>query len=108
MIRRPPRSTLFPYTTLFRSIQARIDVAQERVDTERALMDTLRGHVVELRGQIESTQAMALARANEVIDQALAAYRRTGYLPESADIGEAVSAARGGISSGNFRSRLGY
>lgn len=90
------------------AIQARIDVAQERVDTERALMDTLRGHVDELRGQIESTQAMALARANEVIDQALAAYRRTGYLPESADIGEAVSAARGGISSGNFRSRLDY
>lgn len=90
------------------AIQARIDVAQERVDTERALMDTLRGHVVELRGQIESTQAMALARANEVIDQALAAYRRTGYLPESADIGEAVSVARGGISSGNFRSRLDY
>ncbi|MCG3785431.1 tape measure protein [Delftia acidovorans] len=90
------------------AIQARIDVAQERVDTERALMDTLRGHVVELRGQIESTQAMALARANEVIDQALAAYRRTGYLPESADIGEAVSVARGGISSGSFRSRLDY
>ncbi|MBO0990437.1 tape measure protein [Delftia sp. SD018] len=90
------------------AIQARIDVAQERVDTERALMETLRGHVVELRGQIESTQAMALARANEVIDQALAAYRRTGYLPESADIGEAVSVARGGISSGNFRSRLDY
>src|SRR2546423_8797116 len=26
MIRRPPRSTLFPYTTLFRSIQGLIDV----------------------------------------------------------------------------------
>src|SRR2546425_7296227 len=25
MIRRPPRSTLFPYTTLFRSPQARLD-----------------------------------------------------------------------------------
>src|SRR2546426_5272272 len=25
MIRRPPRSTLFPYTTLFRSIDARLD-----------------------------------------------------------------------------------
>src|SRR5256885_15034523 len=25
MIRRPPRSTLFPYTTLFRSISARLD-----------------------------------------------------------------------------------
>src|SRR3712207_8052141 len=25
MIRRPPRSTLFPYTTLFRSLPARVD-----------------------------------------------------------------------------------
>src|SRR5689334_23979142 len=27
MIRRPPRSTLFPYTTLFRSIEEREDIA---------------------------------------------------------------------------------
>src|SRR2546425_4555630 len=27
MIRRPPRSTLFPYTTLFRSMKARLDAA---------------------------------------------------------------------------------
>src|SRR2546421_12760257 len=32
MIRRPPRSTLFPYTTLFRSQQYRIDVVVEQVD----------------------------------------------------------------------------
>src|SRR3712207_7252672 len=34
MIRRPPRSTLFPYTTLFRSWQcvALVDLAVERVD----------------------------------------------------------------------------
>src|SRR3989441_3674005 len=29
MIRRPPRSTLFPYTTLFRSIRAVVLVAQD-------------------------------------------------------------------------------
>src|SRR2546430_2869083 len=28
MIRRPPRSTLFPYTTLFRSIRTRLQVYQ--------------------------------------------------------------------------------
>src|SRR3712207_9318247 len=26
MIRRPPRSTLFPYTTLFRSLRARLEI----------------------------------------------------------------------------------
>src|SRR3712207_8517216 len=35
MIRRPPRSTLFPYTTLFRS-EGDVDAALDRVDlTER-------------------------------------------------------------------------
>src|SRR3712207_8499222 len=37
MIRRPPRSTLFPYTTLFRSLHqtARLRVRQARVDHVR-------------------------------------------------------------------------
>src|SRR2546430_11837176 len=30
MIRRPPRSTLFPYTTLFRSLPARSGVVRDR------------------------------------------------------------------------------
>src|SRR2546428_6289199 len=29
MIRRPPRSTLFPYTTLFRSLQHAVEIAEE-------------------------------------------------------------------------------
>src|SRR2546430_13581461 len=36
MIRRPPRSTLFPYTTLFRSLQR----AEEACDMSRAASDT--------------------------------------------------------------------
>src|SRR3712207_7288813 len=43
MIRRPPRSTLFPYTTLFRSVGARADLVlllrdpeeEDRADAER-------------------------------------------------------------------------
>src|SRR3989442_10995590 len=34
MIRRPPRSTLFPYTTLFRSHQDRVGVETENVYNE--------------------------------------------------------------------------
>src|SRR5258708_31369214 len=40
MIRRPPRSTLFPYTTLFRSIELKADFAdpwQTRGDAHAAL-----------------------------------------------------------------------
>src|SRR5690242_21532462 len=32
MIRRPPRSTLFPYTTLFRSSWALLDKAKEKIE----------------------------------------------------------------------------
>src|SRR3712207_7447293 len=35
MIRRPPRSTLFPYTTLFRSDQQTVRDAAERIDGHR-------------------------------------------------------------------------
>src|SRR3989441_12628991 len=36
MIRRPPRSTLFPYTTLFRSDSAEVALAQARSQNEQA------------------------------------------------------------------------
>src|SRR5260221_8328694 len=40
MIRRPPRSTLFPYTTLFRSDACRVLAVEEHGDTGYALFDT--------------------------------------------------------------------
>src|SRR3712207_7212730 len=46
MIRRPPRSTLFPYTTLFRSCLALIGDA----DGGEALVAEADGHVLRLRG----------------------------------------------------------
>src|SRR5256886_13679063 len=38
MIRRPPRSTLFPYTTLFRSLSDRL-----AIEIERLALDVARG-----------------------------------------------------------------
>src|SRR2546429_5499345 len=42
MIRRPPRSTLFPYTTLFRSEERRLDllghVKSEKIDVTRMII----------------------------------------------------------------------
>src|SRR2546430_12627066 len=41
MIRRPPRSTLFPYTTLFRSLVDGRLVAQGRLELAQRLLDGL-------------------------------------------------------------------
>src|SRR3712207_764761 len=40
MIRRPPRSTLFPYTTLFRSVADQIGTAPEALTTYAARFQT--------------------------------------------------------------------
>src|SRR5256885_3185088 len=39
MIRRPPRSTLFPYTTLFRSTHRALDDARATVDVLHGLLE---------------------------------------------------------------------
>src|SRR5687767_15738972 len=41
MIRRPPRSTLFPYTTLFRSTCSKRSIADVRCDELEALIEAI-------------------------------------------------------------------
>src|SRR2546427_8919283 len=43
MIRRPPRSTLFPYTTLFRSLRTSIAIHWARASSEPGTIGTWRG-----------------------------------------------------------------
>src|SRR2546422_9418740 len=52
MIRRPPRSTLFPYTTLFRSA-ARIEARMKGLDPDD--VEALGRCGAEIRGWIEAT-----------------------------------------------------
>src|SRR5256885_5004894 len=49
MIRRPPRSTLFPYTTLFRSVADRVGDAQrgaKRVGRDAVVAEVVREHAL--------------------------------------------------------------
>src|SRR3712207_8088754 len=68
MIRRPPISTLFPYTTLFRSLRARADgaagadarpPAQEGVRVQDGVLADLHGGVDERAGRIDQGHAGA-------------------------------------------------
>src|SRR5256885_9446681 len=57
MIRRPPRSTLFPYTTLFRSGERAIEPAgRERVRARRAVFQNVLA--VEMRRSEEHTSEL--------------------------------------------------
>src|SRR2546430_10234894 len=60
MIRRPPRSTLFPYTTLFRSLP------REDNEVSRLLLDSLRARGIEvLTGQRIEAVARCGTRSEE-------------------------------------------
>src|SRR2546430_12910925 len=66
MIRRPPRSTLFPYATLFRSRQTGLPVAlwDERFTTARVLA-AVREMGGETRGRKDDVDALAAALRSE-------------------------------------------
>ncbi len=90
------------------SARAAMDVAQERVDAVRALRDTLRDPIDELGGLVQSTRSMQAERGNAIINQAVETLLRSGYLPEAADIGEAIAAARSTMNTGDYSNRLDY
>src|SRR2546426_6300730 len=60
MIRRPPRSTLFPYTTLFRSIE--IEIKEEHQDNHRGKLRYQ--HEDEAGGEFRDEQYRAVDRAD--------------------------------------------
>src|SRR3989442_15625675 len=61
MIRRPPRSTLFPYTTLFRSRRPGFGVAVEEADAVGAARDADRSERAPARGERELGAVRAAA-----------------------------------------------
>src|SRR2546427_3650328 len=60
MIRRPPRSTLFPYTTLFRSTA----VGENLLPLVRRMLEEFDGSLFSLRGR-EDTRGATVTRSEE-------------------------------------------
>src|SRR2546430_13357181 len=77
MIRRPPRSTLFPYTTLFRS-----DVGGLATELEREWHDTARCALHDPYARFHRS------RKGDVADERMIDQRRAGVGPGSRDRSE--------------------
>src|SRR5258705_10307642 len=71
MIRRPPRSTLFPYTTLFRSLDLRLGVAEGAGLPRAPRRVVLRVEVEDDRFALQPLEAYlaALARRQREVDR---------------------------------------
>src|SRR2546425_4302652 len=88
MIRRPPRSTLFPYTTLFRS--DRVAMAHEE-----AVAEILRrGRVRHARRAVEYPERHLAAAVRDVEEEAAVPARRVRR-HEQVEVGPAFDEARG-------------
>src|SRR3712207_7635057 len=68
MIRRPPRSTLFPYTTLFRSLESEGSLRIELVG-EDGTTTVLRESVPVRAGEVVDATAMHVAALEEFLDR---------------------------------------
>src|SRR5256885_11967320 len=66
MIRRPPRSTLFPYTTLFRSLAAGMEHPEFVIDHGGPGVGKLRRHFVKL-DVVGMNQAADFAERHQVV-----------------------------------------
>src|SRR2546426_7873349 len=84
MIRRPPRSTLFPYTTLFRSLSVRHGdeiVYVERSSSGRSAMRVV--HVIGARAPLHVTAAGKLFLLEEGFARLRDYAKRTGLAPHT-------------------------
>src|SRR2546430_4449730 len=100
MIRRPPRSTLFPYTTLFRSLFV-VDAKKERIAVAEAnklgiavvaIVDTNADPdliTVPIPGNDDAIRAVSLIAA--AVSGVIAEARRQSPLREAVEEGEAVT-----------------
>src|SRR5256886_13777515 len=100
MIRRPPRSTLFPYTTLFRSLLPRRGrYEQDPRHETHELVDSQRS-VVERRGQPEAVVHERLLAGAVSFEHPAELGQRLVRLVDDAEviIGEVVEQARGALA----------
>src|SRR3989454_11878763 len=85
MIRRPPRSTLFPYTTLFRSVEVKPDLTLERI-----------GKFHLKRTLLKVTEDRVLAQLNELREQKAPWTPVAGDKPKPKDLVQVTIATREG------------
>lgn len=73
--------------------------AESAASEFQKLINTLGGGIKDLYGEVDSTRRMSAAAGMDFVANALKNARLTGYLPDAADLGEALAAARRGMGA---------
>src|ERR1022692_558266 len=100
MIRRPPRSTLFPYTTLFRSIFVRLVLIVHLVERDVYGIEPCDGGEIVLRVGCQDRGPDVLACADVFVVGTVAEQGQTAAVPGDLDVVDARAADTGLDSRG--------
>src|SRR2546430_17636214 len=92
MIRRPPRSTLFPYTTLFRSLRSDVDDVAEAKAKGRGITRLTNQAAIDM---LQPGDGLVVARLGTKVNGTIVGDNLFYYLAKSADA--AGMAGDGGI-----------
>src|SRR5258705_8984991 len=85
MIRRPPRSTLFPYTTLFRSIGASLELLQPFVDELPPGIEVIRFDVPGIGGSPVDRKSTRLNSSHLGISYAVFCLKKKNVIIDQVD-----------------------
>src|SRR5258708_28779340 len=85
MIRRPPRSTLFPYTTLFRSVSAEVDLVHQQTQNQRYGSSHI-GATAKDISNVVTDAASGVVDIFHGIDKAVADTWKISTTPEAASV----------------------
>lgn len=101
------------YDTLRRAIdldrkdlQAQASSIGEAINGISSAVDLLKSNARELYGEVDSTQQMLAAQGMVYIEDALAGVRAGASVADYTGLSDAISAARGGIESGAYKSEF--
>lgn len=89
-----------------RLAQSSRDVAYEHVKSIKSVMDALSDGIETLRGGVTGAVMQSGAAGMEFISNALHVAKTSGYLPDAAQLQDAISAATAGLDSKLYSSKL--
>ena len=89
-----------------KDLQAQASSLSEAINGISSAVDLLKSNARDLYGEVDSTQQMLAAQGMVYIEDALAGVRAGASVADYTGLSDAISAARGGLSSGAYASEF--
>ena len=94
------------YAAAMDALQVQIDAAQKTVDQLSGIVEMLKQNIRDLYNEASVTKDLSAAQGQAYIDQALAALRNGGTVPDEQKLTDSISAVRAGFGNKTYKSQF--